>query len=66
MLDLCYRDPAHPITAGEDLDVLDRDLSDLSDLFDLSDVCSLSRKRRVQQLFRFSSCGRVFVTCSLL
>ena len=32
-LDLCYTDPTqHITTAGEDLDYLDHDLSDLSDL----------------------------------
>ena len=38
-LNLYYTDPAkHIITAGYDLDYLDRDLSDLSDPSDLSDL----------------------------
>ena len=47
-MDLYYTDPAqHHITAGQELDDLDRHLSDLSDLdrdvSDLSDISDLDR-----------------------
>ena len=61
-LDLYYTDPAqHLITAGQDLDGLDRNLSDLSDLDrDLSDLSV----RRVEASWKRTLASGVQSVCT--